>query len=64
MTLSLQFKVIILMEFKMPRLLEEPHGQYNPTEEKQKSAEAAKKREAEEAKKRRESWEKMVSYIK
>lgn len=48
----------------MPRLLEEPRGQYNPTEEKQKSAQAEAKRKAKEARKRQESWAKMVSYIK
>ena len=41
----------------MPRLLEEVRGQYNPTEEKQKSEAAA-------AKRRQESWAKMVSCIK
>lgn len=48
----------------MPRLLEEVRGQYNPTEERQKSEAAAKKREEEAAKKRQEEWAKMVSYIK
>ena len=48
----------------MPRLLEEVRGQYNPTEEKQKSEQAARKREEAEAKKRQEEWARMVSFIK
>ena len=47
----------------MPRLLELERGQYNPTEEKQKSDQAARKREEEEARKRNESFAKMVEQL-
>ena len=47
----------------MPRLLEEPRGQYNPTEEKQKSEEAARKRKDEEARKRLQDFADMMSSI-
>lgn len=45
----------------MPRrLLEEPHGQRNSTEEAAQNERARQQREAEEARKRNESWAKMV----
>ena len=48
----------------MPRrLLEEPHGQRNPSEEKKINEEAEKKRKDEEARKRLQEFADMMSSI-
>ena len=48
----------------MPRrLLEEPHGQRNPTEEKQINEAAERRRRDEEARKRLEDFAEMMSHL-
>ena len=47
----------------MPRLLEEPRGQRNPSEEKKINEEAEKKRKDEEARKRLQEFADMMSSI-